>query len=262
MLLAYAREMNISLVPASKEQHSKVTSSRHVGNKLAADRRISVWLAQSSTCCSCAVDKGQRNDGSRSLVLALPSLNHQLGPTNRILRYYNVRHSPTASRYARAARVGRQETFQFKCSHETTCLCHSGSDLPGRPSRPGAPRSLDTRASRQASAFDLRHHETGLTLSVEYARQRAQPRTGASPPARAAHSSLGTSRAATQTTNAPANSGSPQHLLRKPAAEDAKGTASTKVGNFISQETPSTKYLPCLCCDALTHVAIHIVSFL
>ena len=42
VLLAYAREMNISLVPVSKEQHRKVTSSCHVGNKFAADRRISV----------------------------------------------------------------------------------------------------------------------------------------------------------------------------------------------------------------------------
>ena len=48
VLLAYARVMNISLVPVSKEQHSKVTSPCHVGNKLAADRRISVWLAQST----------------------------------------------------------------------------------------------------------------------------------------------------------------------------------------------------------------------
>ena len=48
VLLAYARDMNISLVPVSKEQHSKVTSPCHVGNKLAADRRISVWLAQST----------------------------------------------------------------------------------------------------------------------------------------------------------------------------------------------------------------------
>ena len=72
---------------------------------------------------------------------------------------------PTAGRCARTTRGGRTRVaLAGKLSSssvrtkQTTCLCHPRSDSPLRSRSAAQPR-----ASRQASAFNVRHHETGLS---------------------------------------------------------------------------------------------------
>lgn len=167
-------------------------------------------------------------------MLAFPSTRVRNVFRHFIVRHNSDREPKRSSSPRRLTEKSKEASFQPQvfARNIPTCLCHPRSDSPSqqqlatRPRESGRASLSCTRAHRQASAFDMRHHETGLT------RTRMCPTTSANTNRRIASgsailNSFGTSRAATRSQNAPANYGSRQHLLkRKHCRRRCKATAA------------------------------------